>query len=279
MTLTFGSLFAGVGGFDLGLECSGMRCAWQVEIDPFCRQVLAKHWPDVPRYEDVRDVGRDNLPTVDLVCGGFPCQPFSVAGKQRGEQDDRNLWPEMRRVIAELRPRWVVAENVPGIRNVYLDTILSDLEGLDYTAGALDIPAVAFGAPHIRHRLFIMAHTDRRGCGPQGVGRIMGQIREPGANLGLALAERGADVAHANRPEQGRREQPQWGSCQRDPEPARDGAQERVNTEWWASEPAVGRVADGIPHRVDRLRALGNAVMPQVAEWIGRRIVAVDSAS
>ena len=124
---TFGSLFAGIGGIDLGLERASWECRWQVEIDPFCQKVLAKHWPDVRRYGDVRDCGKHNLETVDLIAGGFPCQPYSLAGKRGGESDDRNLWPEYRRIVAELRPAWVLAENVPGIinRNMLLAYILS----------------------------------------------------------------------------------------------------------------------------------------------------------
>ncbi|MFH1604807.1 MAG: DNA cytosine methyltransferase, partial [Pseudomonadota bacterium] len=146
-----------------------MEVRWQVEIDDYCQRVLAKHWPNVVRYADVRECGRHNLEAVDLIAGGPPCQPFSLAGKRNGEQDDRNLWPEMRRIVAELRPRWVLVENVPGIRNIYLDTILSDLEGMDYAAGTLDLPALAFGAPHIRHRLFIVAYAAGERCDQQCV--------------------------------------------------------------------------------------------------------------
>ena len=249
MTVTFGSLFAGIGGLDLGLERAGMRCAWQVEIDPFCRRVLAKHWPDVQRFEDVKDVGRDSLPAVDLIAGGFPCQPYSSAGKQRGAEDDRNLWPEYRRIVAELRPRYVLAENVLGIVSTYLDTVLSDMEQLGYTWGAFDIPAVAFNAPHRRERIFVVAYTtgDRRDGGQRKdeykrqhdpMGRDQ-QLVGNGSNRVMACA------GHAGH---------------------------------WDAEPAVGRVADGVPRRVDRLRALGSAVLPQVAEWIGRRIVAIEEA-
>ena len=121
MTFTFGSLFAGIGGLDLGLERAGMVCSWQVEIDEYCRRVLAKHWPDVERFEDVRECGAHNLEPIDLICGGFPCQPHSVAGKRKGAADDRDLWPEYFRIVAELRPRYVLAENVPGIVTTYLD--------------------------------------------------------------------------------------------------------------------------------------------------------------
>jgi len=242
MTFTFGSLFAGIGGFDLGFHRAGMKCRWQVEIDPFRQKVLVKHWSHIAKYSDVRTCGKHNMEAVDLIAGGFPCQPFSEAGEQRGEQDDRNLWPEMRRVIAELRPRWVVAENVPGIRNLYLDTVLSDLESMDYAAGTLDLPAVAFGAPHIRHRLFV--------------------------------------IAYANRSDQGRGQQSERKPYQRNAKPSWNGSQGRIepNWGWWNLEPDVGRVADGLPSDLDkhRLAALGNAVVPQVAEWLGRRIMEVE---
>ena len=114
---------------DLGLDRAGMECAWQVEIDEYCLKVLEKHWPDVPKYKDVKDVGKENLKTVDLIAGGFPCQPHSVAGKRKGAEDDRNLWPEFIRIIRDLKPRFVLGENVPGIVTTYLDTVLSDLEG------------------------------------------------------------------------------------------------------------------------------------------------------
>src|SRR4030042_1871441 len=138
---TFGSLFAGIGGIDLGFERVGMICKWQVEIDDFCNKVLEKHWPDVRRYRDVRDVGKQNLEPVDLICGGFPCQPHSLAGKRKGKDDERNLWPEYLRIVRELRPAWVLGENVPGIRTTILDDILDDLEGLGYATRTFDIPA------------------------------------------------------------------------------------------------------------------------------------------
>ena len=266
MTLTFGSLFAGIGGLDLGLERAGMVCKWQVEIDPFCQKVLAKHWPDVARYEDVRDVGGHNLEPVDLICGGFPCQPHSVAGKRRGAADDRNLWPEYLRIVTELRPRWVLGENVPGIiSNAYIDTVLADLEAQGYACGTFGIPAVAFDAPHRRQRIWIVANAISGGRRESGQRGGVGRIQEWTPNLSMSAAEsdtRALAYAYDKRLE--------------GQEPARRyGRESRLLAEcsWWATEPDVGRVADGVPDRVDRLRSLGNAVVPQVAEWIGRRIV------
>lgn len=168
MTLTVGSLFAGIGGFDLGLERAGMKTLWQVEIDEYAKKVLEKRFPDTRRYGDIRECGGPGssrphvLAPVDLICGGFPCQPFSVAGKRRGAEDDRHLWPEMFRVIQELRPRWVLGENVAGLVHMGLDLVLSDLAGAGYTCRTFNIPAAAIGAPHRRERLWIIAYNDRR---------------------------------------------------------------------------------------------------------------------
>ena len=152
-------LFSGIGGFSLGLERAGMRTVAFCETDEFCRRVLAKHWPDVPIHGDIKELNGDGI-SADLVCGGFPCQPFSVAGVRRGEADDRYLWPEMARVISEVRPRWVLAENVVGIDGLALDRVLSDLESLGYeTAPPLEIPACAVDAPHRRQRVWIVAHA------------------------------------------------------------------------------------------------------------------------
>jgi DNA (cytosine-5)-methyltransferase 1 len=126
--MTFGSLFSGIGGLDLGLEKAGMRCVWQCECEPFCRKVLAKHWPNVWCYEDVRRIG-DEAAEIDLLCGGFPCQPHSLAGKRQGERDDRNLWPQCLRLVRLLGPRWCLFENVPGILTTMFGQVCDDLAG------------------------------------------------------------------------------------------------------------------------------------------------------
>ena len=229
--MTFGSLFAGIGGFDLGLERAGMICKWQVEIDPYCRAVLAKHWPEVYRHDDIRTFGRAE--PVDLICGGFPCQPFSLAGKRRGAADDRHLWPEMLRVIASLRPTWVLGENVAGFVNMGLDQAIYDLEAEGYAVQTFDIPAVAVDAPHQRHRIWIVAHAEQQ--------------------RGRSGTTRREDATDARQ------------------SPGRETGGFR-----WDAEPNVGRVAHGVPARVDRLRCLGNAVVPQVVEAIGRAILAAE---
>lgn len=262
----------------MGLERAGMICKWQVEIDPFCQQVLAKHWPDVKRYSDVRECGSHNLEPVDVICGGFPCQPHSVAGQRRGASDDRDLWPEYRRIIEELKPAYIIGENVPGIITTILDQVLSDLEHLEYSCQPFIIPACGFDAPHKRDRVFIVAHSNAAQRWPQftegkrnqggddsdslqrwqeissgfGAG---GQTRLMGDSSGKGLEKWESQRINTSKEQQ-----------------AIIGASRKIG-EWWTVEPGVGRVANGVPNRVDRLRALGNAVVPQVAEFIGRELM------
>jgi DNA (cytosine-5)-methyltransferase 1 len=304
----FGSLFAGIGGIDLGLERAGMECAWQVEKDEWCRRVLAKHWPDVERLEDVREVGKQNLGAVDLIAGGFPCQPHSVAGKRRGAADDRNLWPEFSRIVGETRPRYVIAENVPGIVTTYLDTVLSDLEGHGYACWTFNLPAVAFDAPHRRERIFVVAHAESDLRGASGNDRpepsdgssasvadsggtrlgeqdkVQSDIgwehnstpQQAGVNFESEPFANSEDVADASQPGQTNIQgRTAHGVMDRSRGLGRNGSTSREH-QGWGIEPAVGRVAHGVPNRVDRLRGLGNAVVPQVAEWIGRRIMEFD---
>jgi len=214
-----------------------MVCKWQVEIDDYCQRVL--------KYRDVRDCGAHNLEAVDLICGGYPCQPHSLAGLRRGEEDDRNLWPEFSRVIKEIRPDWVIAENVPGVRLTILDQVLSDLGDLFYSTGTVIIPACAFNAPHRRERVFVIAHSDQQ--------RLEGFSRD------------GDDQSKQRWYYQTEEGQASWSDLHR-------RAGEIKISNWWAAEPDVRRVAHGIPSRVDRLRVIGNAVVPQVAEWIGMNI-------
>ena len=158
-----GSLFAGIGGFDLGFQWAGIETAWQVEKDPFCQKVLAKHWPDVKRYGDIYDfieeIKSSQVEPVDIIAGGFPCQPFSQAGKRKGQEDDRYLWPAMVEVISLLRPAWVVGENVAGILNMGFEDMLLELEGQGYRTETLIIPACAVNAPHRRDRVWIIANS------------------------------------------------------------------------------------------------------------------------
>lgn len=313
--MNVGSLFAGIGGFDLGLERAGMRTVWQVEQSEFCRAVLQRHFPHAERYEDVRYVGTHNLQPVDVVCGGFPCQPVSVAGRKRGQDDERWLWPEFARIIRELRPRYVVVENVPGLLNRGMADVLGDLAACGYDAEWDCLPAAAFGAPHLRDRVWLLAYPDGDRRDPPGEseagdeGEALASARAP-SELGGAGGRRsdsgprgrgGAPVADSNRasenalPPSGRSRTPASerggegramedaaGAGRREPwsffpDDANGAGALRVagGSGGWEVEPDVGRVADGFSARVDgpRLTALGNALVPQVAEWIGRRIL------
>jgi len=269
VTLTFGSLFAGIGGMDLGLERAGMQCRWQVEIDDYATKVLAKHWPTVPRFRDVRDVGAGCLERVDLIAGGFPCQDISVAGKGAGIAGKRSwLWAEYARIIGELRPRFVLVENVPALRSRGLGRVLGDLASLGYDAEWDCIPAAAVGAPHLRDRIWIVAYAS--GSRDRALaGSVYGDARADRAKNDQQPGRDGEALAYAH----GERRQkfhapakPGWAGLLTGP----------IDPRWdqWGVEPGVGRVAHGIPRRLDQLRGLGNAVVPQVVEWIGRRIVA-----
>jgi DNA (cytosine-5)-methyltransferase 1 len=241
-----GSLFSGIGGFDLGLERAGMRVVWQVENNPFCRSVLRSRWPSVPCFDDIRAIDWHLFHALpDLICGGFPCQPFSVAGKRRGKNDDRYLWPEVVRCLDALRPAWFVGENVPGIINLALDQVCTDLESLGYAVWPVCLPACAVDAPHIRQRIWILAYA----------------ARELSYGTGARSAGWAELTDNGNAPYAGR--------------PLLQGRQPERAAQW-LPEPSVGRVAYGVPARVDRLRALGNAIVPQIAEILGRMILEAD---
>lgn len=270
MELTHLSLFSGIGGLDLAAEWAGFRTVGQCEWADYPRAVLEKHWPGLPRWRDIHTLTKESfyeqtgLETVTVLSGGFPCQPFSTAGKRRGKEDDRYLWPEMLRVIQEIRPRWVVGENVAGIVTLALDQVLSDLESIGYACQAVIIPACAVDAPHRRDRCAILAHADSQGLqGCQQHGAFsQGWQQEPYRPTGEFCK---ADTDSDDRCGDVRRE------CELSAAEGnggsrgdfRGGTPEHGCWERWPAEPNVGRVAHGIPARVDRLRCLGNAVVPQ----------------
>lgn len=324
--MTHFSLFSGIGGLDLAAEWAGFETVGQCEFADYPTKILEKHWPDVPRWGDIRSVTaesfreRTGLSTVTIISGGFPCQPFSVAGKQKGKEDDRYLWPEMLRVIRELKPRWVLGENVPGILRIAGDTVCQDLEREGYDVGIFNFEAAAVGAKHRRSRVFFVGNAKHNGQfakqklrsnetasdkwweeeqkktrefkgtnRPANVSGIRGsegrsewddvadtnnqglQISgyEPGVKT--VSAEYGVkyDGCNVSNTDIALRLQPsnqvrtRWYAVN--------------NVSWWAVEPNVGRVAHGIPNRVDRLKCLGNAVVPQQVYPILRAIYQIET--
>lgn len=233
-------LFAGIGGIALAAEWAGIETVAFCERDSFCQKVLKKHWPDIPIFDDVCTLNRQVLEekgviepggTVDIISGGFPCQPYSIAGKRRGKEDDRDLWPEMFRIIQELKPTWVVGENVANFANMELERTLTDLESEGYEAQTFIIPACAVGAEHRRDRVFVVAYS--------GSKRLEG-IHNEGDRIDL---------------------QPFEGAI--------PGFKRKAT-------PRVLRRGDGVPHRVDRIRAVGNAVVPQQIYPIFKYIMEIE---
>jgi DNA (cytosine-5)-methyltransferase 1 len=336
--LTVGSLFSGIGGLDLGLERAGMRVRWQVENNPYCIRVLEKHWSAVKRYGDIKQIKWSEVEPVDLICGGFPCQPVSAAGARKGDKDERWLWPEFLRAIREVRPRYALVENVPGLLSTddgrLARGVFGDLAEIGYDAEWDIVSAADVGAPHLRKRIFIVAYPlDTRSgkeplifterfysslTGYDGTADAMGNAIKCGCNR-LAWGRSGQESenghskletgAMANADRQGfsrssisvfrggpRQENADASGAGKGNVPDTDRAglpdiqggsaneerhRDRTSNSsgWWDVEPDVGRVADGVPSRVDRLKCLGNAVVPQVAEFIGKAIIEAEGVT
>lgn len=279
MILQVLDLFSGIGGFSLGLEAAGMRTVAFCEIDPYCRRVLARHWPEVPCYEDIRTLTHQRLATdgiaVDVMCGGFPCQDISVAGSGAGLTGERSgLWFEYLRLIGEIRPTWVIIENVSIFRSRGLDVVLGGLSEIRYDAEWHCIPASALGAPHRRDRIWIVAYS----AGERFQGEYSLLWSEASGRDTPCLPEAswgGPFMANANGEHV---EGIHWkGQQQGNTARSSDGSPwailRSIEAKDWLPEPAICRVVDGVPARVDRLRCLGNAVVPVIPEAIGRAIV------
>jgi DNA (cytosine-5)-methyltransferase 1 len=322
-------LCSGIGGFALGFQWAGLsEPVLFCDIEPWSRQVLAKHWPDVPIAEDVKELASDParlVPDCDILTAGYPCQPFSVAGQQRGAADDRHIWPEIFTIVQAKQPTWCVFENVSGHISLGLDQVLSDLESKGYAVQPFVVPACAVDAPHRRDRVWIIAaHTDsdsepdgtinaESGCWQLGASNVghtdSGDIarhdqtaqqgwRQQGLAAGCQdVADAKGDGRHQRQSNSQRRSQgdvprekqrfgdddslvadadsagfkEQWRS-----QPAQQAHKAIERSGFWLPEPAVGRVANGIPKRVDRLKGLGNAIVPQIAMQIGLTIKAVE---
>lgn len=224
-------LFSGIGGFALAARWMGWQTVAFCEKEDYAQRVLKKHWPEVPLIKDIHELTEPV--GCDIVTGGLPCQPFSVAGKQKGKTDDRYLWAQMARVIAQEKPYWVIGENVPGFIGLALDEVLFDLESKDYTCCTFILPACAVDACHRRDRVWIVAHANSKR------GRCWDSAGENAENAG---------------------------------QPPRSEGNHSRGVEPWPTEPRVCRVVDGLPKRVDRIRGLGNAIVPQVAYQIFKHI-------
>jgi DNA (cytosine-5)-methyltransferase 1 len=335
--ITFGSLFAGIGGIDLGFERCGMKCKWQVEINDYAQKVLAKHWPKVHRERDIRECSARNLERVDIIAGGFPCQDISYAGLGAGLNGERSgLFFEAIRLVSELQPRAVVLENVAALLTRGLDRVLGTLAEIGYDAEWHCIPAAYVGAPHIRDRVFVLAYANsqhgrasrankaqagaavaidaaskqsrpmadtrcsrvqQRGgdCQIEQTSGVVGGVFWDGTQEKPVAQKEALAHTQGNRWEQGRQDGrgSKEGACKGQECRSKVGGENVADTagvyaqgfnnrsgqiqswrsSWWAVEPDVGRVAHGIPARVDRLRGLGNAVVPQVAEFVGKMVL------
>ncbi len=315
-------LFSGIGGFSLGLESAGLvKTVAFCDYEKFCQKVLKKHWPHVPIYGDVKELTHerlkaDGINSIDIITGGYPCQPFSVAGSQKGEQDPRHVWPEMFRLIQELRPAFVIGENVSGHIKLGLDTVLENLESEGYNARTFSISAASIGANHKRERVWTLAYSNDKGIRArfgrsnydyEKKGRVWSFDRRGSESddewSDFASTENEAlDVAYTQ--SEGRRELGHFDKEKRNTESsatqsqssssdvadtngkrrrlwetgsedAKDVGQSSRGEEtlgWWDVEPDVGRVAHGVSQRVDRLKGLGNAVVPQIPFLIGLAI-------
>jgi len=309
-------LFSGIGGFSLGLESAGLvETVAFCDFDQYCQKVLKKNFPGVPIYGDVKELNHDKLKAdgidqIDIITGGYPCQPFSVAGRKKGEEDPRHVWPEMFRLIRELRPTWVIGENVGGHIKLGLDSVLENLESEGYSARTFSISASSIGANHKRERVWIVAHSNemqrqflRRQKSEQRQETFEGTSERSGTPISMANSERLGRTEGTEKSEELEREESsnqldhcgqgctKCQSCQTMANS--EGSEGNVNdsnggngkapqeelfgehgsasgvSAWWSVEPSVGRVAHGVPDRVDRLKCLGNSVVPQIPYVIG----------
>lgn len=283
-----GSLFSGIGGIELGFERAGFKTKWFIEKDEYCQKVLRKNFPDIPIYGDIEKIDFTKLEKVEILTGGFPCQDISYAGKGEGIKGKRSgLWKYYYQAIGVLRPEYIFIENVPALLNRGLNVILADLATCGYNAEWDCIPAVAIGAPHRRDRVFIFAYTNNHRCKRQNISKKQkreglfespwgsktfsnskgtGKMPEEQQGQGNGVIKNGRKVSNSNG--KGLAGGIFGSGAQR--------SLKRYNSiegrKQWEIEPELGRVAHGISNRVDRLRCLGNAVVPQIAELIARRI-------
>ena len=317
--LTVGSLFSGIGGLDLGLERSGMEVIWQSEIDPYGCRVLKKHWPEVVNHGDIKTINWGNIVRPDVICGGYPCQPFSTAGKRNGADDPRHLWPWVREAISQLRPKYAILENVRGHITLGLSEVLGDLASIGYDAEWQIVSANSVGAPHLRERIIILAYPSQQFSNERGFADNSGQVKQRQSlqeSIGrsnstctdtireladadssgciyrqpqIFTADRWVNALSLTGASSSEMAYSQSVGLQGSSDLATVKNQKsgygitgnncgtQPGNDWWKVEPDVGRVAHGISSRVDRLRGLGNAVVPQVSELIGRMVIDYDT--
>lgn len=301
--MRFLSLFSGIGGMDLGLERAGWECVGQVEIDEYCKLVLSKHWPNVPKFGDIRSVTskqiQETVGQFDAIVGGFPCQDISVAGKHAGLGGARSgLWWEMRRLIAECRPNWLLIENVPALRVRGADTVLHELEAMEYTGWPLVVGARHTGLPHRRDRVFIVSHANGKliTAGAVEAGNTMVEAVTQREELGSGSARRGVALGDTHQPRT--RKQRVATGCAKLGKPGvvQDNANSPRLEGWWQAfapvpasrgqrqydwecnratvlEPRVGVTANGFPFKL-AMQGVGNAVAVPVAQALGEAISA-----
>ena len=281
--ITIGSCFAGIGGFELGLErgIPNSKTVWQIEQNKYCQTILQKHWPNATIYDDIREINYEKIQTVDIICGGFPCQDISGAGKGKGiEHGDRSgLWRQMHRLINHLQPRVAVLENVPALlwKNRGMHIVMHDLASIGYDAEWCTISARQFGAPHLRKRVFIIAYPMQIRCRQNGkqqsyqINRDRQQICTKSQSLQTKFKYTISKHCQEQSTNFGTMEKvkPEC-RCSKN-----DGIQQRDYHNYWQkfpTQPALCHRDDGLSHRLARLRALGNAIVPQCSEYIGKKI-------
>ena len=284
-TRTHIDLFSGIGGFALACRWAGIETIAFCEIEKYAQRVLRKNFPGIRIFEDVRQFPATEFREPFLLTGGYPCQPFSQAGKRRGAEDDRHLWPSMFGIIRTSRPNWILAENVAGHVTLGLDEVLADLEGEDYAVQPIIVPACAVDAPHRRDRVWIMAQNcdegvwsccrrhDRHFQEKSGARRIVGK-RSGKNDRSVITSKKNESVALSD--SDGKRFKKIEPELRQSYESSCKG---EIDRRLWIAEPDVGRVAHGIPRRVDRLRGLGNAIVPQVAYEIIKAMIEADESA
>ena len=266
-------LFSGIGGFSLGLEATGgFETVAFCDYDSYCQKILRKHWPWVTIYDDIKELNHEKLNSnghtkIDIITGGYPCQPFSVAGRQQVEKDPRHVWPAYFRLIKELRPTWVIGENVSGHVKLGLDTVLENLESEGYSARTFSISASSIGANHQRERIWIVANSGCSwGSGSEFQRKNENEIKKENANQ----FERSSSSSQSNMVYSDSERLEKWESIG---ENFSQEYQTLIGADWWSIEPDVGRVANGVPKRVDRLKSLGNSLVPHIPYYIGMSIL------